>query len=216
MLQYAGLFFAILFFLVYLFLEAVGIFVRYNYSAAGSAMLGANYSSIVSIISRGFFVIYSLLMAAAIEGHWFDARVYVCCFAATLLLGALLTLFFSGRELVISEGRLPRIVRLRELDVTSCEINPLLGIFLGAQFASSAFIFMFCVFFPENRLILISLTPVFSMLGSVVSLVLVEPGLARAVDASPVAGYAASANYLRVRAWSYVLMAAVMLALLLA
>lgn len=215
LLPYAGLCFAILFFLVYLFLEALGIFVRYNYSAAGSAMLGANYSSIVSIISRGFFVIYSLLMAAAIEGHWFDARVYVWCFAATLLLGALLTLFFSGRELSIEPGRL-RIRKLRELGDAGCEINPFLGMFLGAQFASSAFIFMFCVFFPENRLILISLTPVFSMLGSAVSLVMVEPGLARAVDANALAGYAASANYLRVRAWSYVLMAILMLGLLLA
>jgi hypothetical protein len=216
-------------FLLHLTAETLSTFVKYNFSSLRRQMTGVSYSNIIALASRGFIAVYGVLVSMVIERNLADIYFYAIVFAVVCLLGAGVSFVLSGLKFV-------GYSRADSVDGRSCatrrfcsgfevndhrsavRIHGLTAIAIGTQFLSVVVAYGMCFAWPDNRLFIISLVPVFSTIGSLVTFVWVEPRLAKMVDEDNLSGYAASREFLRARALSFVACAAFMfgMALLLA
>lgn len=205
---------AALCFLFHLICETISSFVKYNFAGLGRHMQGVSIANIFAIASRGFVAIYGLLVAYIIERSISTGWVYSVMLSVALLIGAGVSFWFSRItlagcdslrtirswwEVVSSPGALNA---RKNLD-RGVHINGFLSLLLGVQFVAIVIAYGLCFRFPEHRLLIISLVPVISMIGTLATVVFVEPRLANIIDSSSNAGYAVSQEFMRARSISF-------------
>lgn len=202
------------FFFMHLVFETLASFVKYNFSSHGRHMQGVSLSNIFAIISRGFVALYGALLALVVEGGYSDATGYAIIFSVMLIVGAVFSFFFSKLKIlgnvfgdngvrwrdVISRPR--GFFGLNDVD-SEVRIRGVSAIMLGAQFIAVVVAYGLCFIYPSNRLFIISLVPIVSMVGTLVQILLVEPRLASMVDRAGHTGCSASGEFLRARAISF-------------
>lgn len=174
-------------------------------------MQGVSFSNILAVASRGFVALYGLIIAYVIEENSVDIYLYGSFLSISLILGAAFSLFVS--RLSICNEDYKKSARIRDLfyfderfsceDLQRVKINLFLKPFLGIQFVAVTVAYGICFKFPENRLFVISLVPIFSMLGTVITVVLVEPRFAKFIDDSASYGRLVSRVFMEARAFSF-------------
>jgi len=205
---------AVLFFLLHLVFETLASFIKYNFSSLGKHMIGVSFSNILAIVSRGCVAIFGVSIAVVIEGNLSDVVSYNYLFSFVLLLGALFSLFLSKIMIVKKSYELNSvklIFLLRNIKkfvaVNNSEsviyLNKFVSIMMGTQFIAVVIAYGLCFVLPKHRLIITSLIPLVSMLGTMVTIFFVEPMLARLIDLDNKMGYVASKEFLRARALSF-------------
>lgn len=214
---------AALFFL-HLVSETLAIFVKYNFSSLGRHMTGVSLSNMIATLSRGFVALFGVCIAIVIESGSSGIVPYVSMFAAASLLGSICSLMLSKvkiRPEFIDDSGGVRWIEFRRAtsmlsenrDESSVMVRGVTAIALGTQFVSTVIAYGVCFLIPERRLLIISLVPFVSTVGSLVAIVWVEPRLAMMIDGDNAKGYAASREFLRARAASFAFCAMLLLAL---
>lgn len=204
---------ATLFFLHLLF-ETLGSFVKYNLSSHGRQMTGVSWANILAIVSRGFVALFGVFVAALVEAGSIQIGVYSLVFSFVLILAGSISIFLSRRK--ISEKGLLAIESkklsffINPIDVLICNdnrlsqpVNGVVAVLMGTQFVAILIAYGLCFLFPERRLLVISMVPVVSMLGTMITFVIVEPAFARLIDQDNQKGYAVSREFLKARATSF-------------
>lgn len=169
-------------------------------------MVGINRSSIISIISRGFFSLFSLGTAMKIESKTLDINFFLICYFVILLFGAIIS--FAMSKLYYAQGH---YYLYKKDTLKSLEIPALLSIFIGLQFSATIFAYIIIITYPESRLTIISLVPAFSLIGTLATIVVVEPKFAKQVDLAKENGYLCSKELLKARAASFIFSASILL-----
>lgn len=212
------------FYFLHLALETLASFVKYNFSSLGHHMQGVSLSNIFAITSRGAVAAYGILLAFIIEREFSSASLYSTIFFATLLFGSAFSLFLSKLKLSTAifndkELQWDKILRnprdFFEANNACCNITirGVSAIMLGAQFVATVIAYGLCFTYPQHRLIIISLVPLISMMGTLTQILMVEPRLAKMIDRSNDSGYAASREFLRARALSFFICGCALLAM---
>ncbi|MGB4674559.1 MAG: hypothetical protein WBH99_11560 [Azovibrio sp.] len=221
-MNYLTLAAAAVFFLLHLVSETIASFIKYNFSSLGRHMLGISLSNIFAIASRGFVALYGISIAVVIEKSFADIQIYGYVFSFVLILGAGFSLLLANLKLSkaafedLIQGKLPLHQRFRtafSANDTTCLI-PVRGVaalMLGTQFIAVVIAYGLCFYLPQNRLLIISFVPLVSMMGTLVTILWVEPRLASMIDADNVTGYSAAREFLRARALSFSFCAALLL-----
>lgn len=196
---------AAILFVLHLFFETMSTFVRYSYAALGVHMQGANYSNIFAIVSRGFIALYGLLVAVMIEKLNNNINVYIICMIFAFLISACVSLYFSKIKLITSEIKNIKVFQYKIPNEIfySHKLSFLMSIFIGIQFTAIVVAYTLCFKFKEFRLLIISLIPVFSMIGTLITVLLVEPKFAKHIDVNRESGHAIASVYLYARAISF-------------
>lgn len=213
-MDYLPLAAAALFFLLHLVSETVASFVKYNFSSLGRHMLGMSLANIFAIASRGFVALYGVVVAVVIEMGSADIQAYGYSFSFVLLLGAGFSVLLaslkidkSGFEGLVGKelGFFAGFKRLFLANDCRCSIpiRGVVAVMLGTQFIAVVLAYGLCFYLPQHRLLIISFVPLVSMLGTLVTIVWVEPRLARMIDGDNATGYAAAREFLRARAVSF-------------
>lgn len=213
---------AAFFFLFHLICETITSFVKYNFAGLGRHMQGVSLSNIFAIASRGFVAIYGLLVAYIVERHISTGWVYSAMLSIALLIGAGISFWFSRITLsgcnslrsirswwdVVSN---PGALYANNNEAQAVHINGFLSLLLGVQFVAIVIAYGLCFRFPKDRLFIISLVPVISMVGTMATVVLVEPRLAKIIDSSSNTGYAVSREFMKARSISFAFSSIVLL-----
>jgi len=205
---------AVLFFLLHLIFETLASFVKYNFSSLGKHMMGVSFSNILAIVSRGCVAIFGVSIAIVIEKNLSDIASYNYLFSFALFLGALFSLFLSKiiitkHSYELNSGKLIFILcNIKKfVAVNNSEsviyLNKYVSVMMGTQFIAIVIAYGLCFVLPKHRLLIVSLIPLVSMLGTMVTIFLVEPLLARLIDLDNKMGYVASKVFLRARAISF-------------
>lgn len=205
---------AAFFFLFHLICETISSFVKYNFAGLGRHMQGVSIANIFAIVSRGFVAIYGLLVAYIIERGISTGFVYGFMLSVALLIGSCVSYYFSRITLAGCDSLKtiqswwglalnPGALKTKKTTILDIHINGFLSLLLGLQFVAIVIAYGLCFSFPQNRLLIISLVPVISMIGTMATVVLVEPRLANIVDSSSNSGYAVSQEFMRARAISF-------------
>lgn len=182
--------------------ELLTIFFRYNYAALSRHMAGAAMANYFAIASRGFVSLYAILVAYLIEKLSISLIGYVGSVSMALILAGVFSVFLSRRMLRAEDEKIVLAVfDGRNAAVPS--INFLLMLVLGMQFVAMSLAYALCMVFAENRLLIISIAPALSMLGTVAAAVFIEPKFAKYVDLNSEHGYGVSSKYLMARAISF-------------
>lgn len=205
---------AALCFLLHLICETISSFVKYNFAGLGRHMQGVSLANIFAIVSRGFVAVYGLLVAYIIERSIASGWIYGAMLSVTLLIGAGVSFWFSRITLAGCDSL--RTVRSWWKVVSSrgglnaksngdrhVHINGFVSLLLGVQFVAIVIAYGLCFRFPQHRLLIISLVPVISMIGTLATVVWVEPRLATIIDSSSNAGYVVSQEFMRARSISF-------------
>lgn len=213
-----------LFFLLHIISETISSFVKYNFASLGRHMQGISIANMFAIASRGFVAIFGLLAAYIVESGVSAGWIYGVALSASLLIGAVISFLFSRVRLVVSNSE--KIFGMdwglllcgnegegEDFKGAIVKINGALSLLLGIQFVAIVVAYGICFRFPDYRLLIISLVPLISMIGTLATVVLVEPRLAKIVDSSLSAGYAASREFMRARAVSFLFSCFVLLVL---
>ena len=88
-----------------------------------------------------------------------------------------------------------------------------MSVFIGIQFTAIVIAYALCFKYKEFRLLFISLIPVFSMIGTLITVLLVEPKFAKHIDIDRESGHAIVSVYLYARAISFCVSAGLLLLL---
>lgn len=218
---------AAFFFLFHLICETISSFVKYNFAGLGRHMQGVSLANIFAIMSRGCVAIYGLLVAYIIERGISTGWVYSVMLSIALLMGAGVSFWFSRITLAGCDSlpiicswwkvvSTPSVFCANKQESRDVHINGFLSLLLGVQFVAIVIAYGLCFKFPQHRLLIISLVPVISMIGTMATVVLVEPRLARIIDLSSNAGYAVSQEFMRARSISFAFSCVVLLLLTIA
>lgn len=186
----------------HLFCELLTIFFRYNYAALSRHMAGAAVANYFAIASRGFVSLYAILVAYLIEKLSISLVGYVSSVSMALVLAGASSVFLS-RRMLKREGEKMVLSVFDERNVAVPSINFLLMLVLAMQFVAMSLAYALCMVFAESRLLIISIAPAFSMLGTVAAAVFIEPKFAKCVDLKPEYAYDVSSKYLMARAISF-------------
>lgn len=202
---------AAVFFFFHLICENISSFIKYNFSSIGRHMQGVSWANIFAVVSRGFVALYGLLVAYVIERQDIKVEIYSLYLSISLLCGAWVSLFLSRlsvNDFGSSDGLSAKAIfsykrSFDEVVYENIRINVALRIFIGIQFVAVAVAYGVCIKFPQNRLFIVSLVPVISMIGTIVTVVFVEPRLAKCIDSSSSYGHMVSREFMRARAISF-------------
>jgi hypothetical protein len=200
-------------FLGHLVCELLTIFSRYNYAALSKHMAGAAVANYFAIASRGFVSLYAILVAYLVERLELNLTAYSLCVSFALVVAGVFSIVLSKSILLMQGGKTILLHQNRRgnLHVDYSDeapaINFLLVLVLGVQFVAMSLAYALCMVFTENRLLIISIAPALSMLGTVAAAVFIEPRFAKYVDRVPAHGYGVSSRYLTARAISFFLSA---------
>jgi hypothetical protein len=201
------------FFVLHIVFENLSSFVRFNLAGHGWHMRGINYSNICAIISRGFVALYGVLIAVVVENGYSSFGEYCITFIFVMIVSSFLSFLFSRITLKIKLNIEPK----RLLDFTfskfSCNERSVAGVsigwfmsaFVGVQFVTMLIAYGLSFSFFDYRLIIISFVPVASMVGTLVTVVLLEPRLSRIVDNDREKAFSVSSAFLRARSFSFVI-----------
>ncbi|MQY52757.1 hypothetical protein [Rhodocyclus gracilis] len=212
---------AALLFLSHLLCETLASFVRYNFAGIGRHMQGVAVSNYFGIASRGFVAAYGVLASLIVERHYPLGWQYVLALSLTLICGGLASLLLSrinvsinatvpGKKIAFQHGAGMLYFYFERFFCYRVKIAWVSSVFVGVQFAAIVVAYGLCFYFPNNRLFIISLVPVIGMLGTLVTVVFVEPKLARIVDEDNSLAHAVSQEFMRARAISFFFSAAIL------
>jgi hypothetical protein len=165
-------------------------------------MAGAAVANYFAIASRGFVSLYAILVAYLIEKLSISLVGYVSSVSMALVLAGASSVFLS-RRMLKREGEKMVLSVFDERNVAVPSINFLLMLVLAMQFVAMSLAYALCMVFAESRLLIISIAPAFSMLGTVAAAVFIEPKFAKCVDLKPEYAYDVSSKYLMARAISF-------------
>ena len=177
-------------------------------------MLGISLSNIFAIASRGFVALYGISIAVVIEKSFADVQIYGYVFSVILLLGSAFSLLLANRKISrssidnLTQATQPLPQRLRTLlsaNDAKCAVpvRGIVAIMLGTQFIAVVIAYGLCFSLPQYRLLIISFVPLVSMMGTLITILWVEPKLARMIDANNETGYSAAREFLRARSLSF-------------
>lgn len=177
-------------------------------------MQGVSFSNIFGIASRGFVSLYGVVAAIIIERSYSDVISYAIILSFTLFLAAYFSYLISKKRLSLDfSGSFKFNLSLffnknKELLIdndfeSSVKVRGISSVLLGLQFVAIVIAYVFCFVMPDRRLFIISLVPLISMLGTMFTVIIVEPKFAVMIDAANSTGYAASREFLRARAISF-------------
>lgn len=200
-------------FFVHLLLENISTFIRYNLAGLNKHMQGAAIANFFAIASRGSVAAYGLFVAYVIENGALDGLIYGVIMAIPLFLGAV-TSHLLSRMSVIDFEKLKnykefryayecRVIDLSKSDKNEIKIKKIISLFVGFQFISVVLAYSLCFEYAEQRLLIISFVPILSMIGTIVSVVFIEPKLAKAIDNNFKMASAVSQEYMRARTASF-------------
>lgn len=193
--------------------ELLAIFFRYNYAALSKHMAGAAMANYFAIAARGFVGLYAILVAYLIEKKILGFVAYTLCISASLTSVAIFSSILSNKMLVnlsskkIAIAEHKRFEKQEYLNRGLPRINIFLIFFLGIQFVATSLAYALCMIFVENRLLIISIAPTISMLGTAAAAIFIEPKFAVHVDKDPKYGVDVSSKYLEARSISLFLSA---------
>jgi hypothetical protein len=211
------LYIAAIAYVLHLFFEAMTIFVKYNFAANQQPMKGANVANILAILSRGFIATYGIIISINIESKINEINKFYYLMIMALIISGIISITLSKFKLnlkgaidlnlftIVNSKNYSRINKSNDLKIPKIQ-----ALFIGLQFVSVVFIFALCYIFYENRLTLISLTPLVSMAGALVTVLIVEARLASIVDKDARTAYEVSSCYLIARSASFFLAAAIL------
>lgn len=200
-------------FFMHLLCENLSLFIRYNLAGLSRHMEGAAIASIFAIASRGFVAIYGLLIAYVIENGVLNGFAYGLVLSSVLLFAAIASYWFS-RISVTDYNKIKNrrqffsgfsigVVNKKQNGQKKISIGNLLSLFVGIQFISVVIAYGLCFEYVTQRLLIISFVPVVSMLGTLVSVLLIEPKLAKLIDVDCGMASAVSQEYMRARFVSF-------------
>jgi hypothetical protein len=202
-------------FLIHLILENISTFIRYNLAGLNKHMQGAAIANFFAIASRASVAAYGLLIAYVIENSTLNGLVYGGIMAVPLFLGAIISYLLSNVSVIDFEklkkykefrGAYVRgAINLSKSNRSKIKINKIMSMFVGVQFISVVLAYSLCFEYVEQRLLIISFVPILSMFGTIVSVVFIEPKLAKAIDNNFKMGRAVSQEYMRARAASFMI-----------
>lgn len=202
-------------YLAHLACETLASFVKYNYAAIGRHMHGVATSNIIAVASRGFVAVYGVLVSYVVESEIDLSWEYGVLLSLALMIASGLSLALSRFGLVDGGERfgltshrslafIEQVGSRAESDVElGIHINLLMSMFLGIQFVAVAIAYALCFKAPQHRLLIISMVPVLSMLGTIVTVAMVEPRFAKKIDNSKSLSYQVSRVFMRARAASF-------------
>lgn len=204
---------AAIFFLLHLVSETISSFVKYNFAGLKRHMQGVSIANMFAILSRGFVAIYGLLIAYIIERGISNGWIYGATLSFALLLGSAISFWLSKIKLhdydsILTKKGLWRILitmhpQNSEAGINEIKINKGLSLLLGIQFVAVVIAYGLCFKFTEHRLLIISLVPVIGMIGTMVTVMFVEPRLASVIDRSSDASHEVSKEFLIARSISF-------------
>ena len=189
--------------------ENISIFCKYNYAGLSKQMQGAVVGNYFAVTSRVFISLYAVFIAYLIEANSLQANFYAFSLAISILVACLFSFFLSKirltHKLTYSRfGSFHKIIFYKPDELHSIpSVSFIIMIFVGVQFIASSFAYILCLNFPANRLFIISLAPVASMVGTLISITLVEPKYARCIDQKHETSFGISSAYLLGRCLSF-------------
>jgi len=176
-------------------------------------MQGAALGNFFAIASRGFVAAYGLVIAYVIENGTINIIMYGGIMSMALFAGAIVSYVFSTLTIIdyekiksykeFNNGYRRESIELSEANSSKIKINKFMSLFVGVQFISVVMAYSLCIKYVEYRLIIISFVPIVSMIGTIISVVFIEPNLAKAVDNDVKMASAVSQEYMRARAASF-------------
>lgn len=211
-----------LFFFLHLVFETLASFIKYNYAALGRHMTGLSISNIFAIVSRGCVALFGVCIAIIIEKNLLNINVYGLVFGVVLTFAAVFSLVLSGKRIeynnfIINEDKFwLRFLKFKSVLSPNTHrmkrpINKLISLLLGIQFVAIIIAYGMCFVLIDYRLLIISMVPVASMIGTFVTFIIVEPRLAGIIDLDRSQAYSVSREFLRARAVSFFSCAIVLL-----
>lgn len=205
-------------FLLHLLCENLASFVRYGFAGIGMHMQGVAISNYFGIASRGFVALYGVVAASLVEGGYGSGEFYVIFLCIALALGSVSALLLSKMRISIEGSDVCGVSFLygwRRIYISwmgfkyngdkRWGVKLIYSAFVGLQFAGVVVAYGACFYFPDSRLLIISFVPMVSMMGTLVTVVFVEPRLAKFVDESNDVAHEVSQAFMRARAFSFTL-----------
>lgn len=197
-----------IFLLLHLVCEVMTTYVRYNYAAHKKQMKGANIANYFAVSSRAFITLYALGISYQIEKNSLNSSKYLLISAVAFFLSAVFSWYLVGKTIQTIETNFIHSIltskkSTKSVNLINIKISSVLSIFIGIQFVSMIFAFAACLSYPNYRLSIISMTPVLNMLGTLATVVLVEPKLAFAVDNDSNLGFDAARIFSQARVLSF-------------
>ena len=178
---------------IHLFLECFVIFLKYGYASIGYPLVGGNAASFIGLVSRIFIGLYAVLVSYSIESSNLKPTTYAYVTAGSFFLATIFAFWLA--RLRISENSLIRsndnILKVVVESLYGLSINPSKNLFIikfylwplvGVQFSALVVTYFFAIIYPENRLLIVSMSPIFSMIGSLFSIAWVEAKMANVID----------------------------------
>jgi len=191
-------------FFAHLLSELFTIFFRYGYAAKGEFMQGMVIANYFGIASRIFITAFGVVAAYLVESGRDVATPYIAMICAILLAATAASLVLSAREVgPTGQGwfNFPAIRLEKALDLP--KIRPYEAFLFGVQFVVLAAAYGISFKFPKYRLTIVSAVPIVTMLGTLITVVVIEPRYAKIIDKNPSSATAITRMFLRARAVSF-------------
>ncbi|OYU17898.1 MAG: hypothetical protein CFE34_13400, partial [Rhodobacteraceae bacterium PARR1] len=156
------------------------------------------------IASRIFITAFGVVAAYLVESGRDVATPYIAMISAILLVATLASVALSGREIGDTGGPWFRFPPIRLPVVENLPpIRSYEAFLFGIQFVVLAAAYGISFKFPTYRLTIVSAVPIVTMLGTLVTVVVIEPRYAKIIDKTPLAAIAITRMFLRARASSF-------------
>jgi hypothetical protein len=146
---------------------------------------------------------------------------YALCVSIAFLISGVVSIALSKAILNIKESRIVflmsgcnKVNNHNASNINIPSINVLLIFVLSVQFLAMSFAYAMCMVFVSYRLVIISVAPALSMLGTISAAVFIEPKLAKYIDADPRCGFEVSSKYLVARGISFCISAIIFVSLM--
>lgn len=210
----------VIFLVIHLTLETLAVFYKYTFVSLRRPMQGLNFSNFYAILSRGFAGVYLLVVSLMIERYLLDLDSYIFIVFVALVLSSVITGIISNYEIRDGESdysfSIRNVFRLKSLWVRQESRSGRAGVMMislvsGVQFLAMVVALGFGIIFYEYRLTIMALSPMLSMIFTWVSLMMVEASLASKIDGGLITAAEGMQSYLLARAYSYVIVAAMVL-----
>jgi hypothetical protein len=182
LILYSALFLALFFHLVF---ELYAVYTKYSLSAIDKAMLGHAASNIIALISRGFLAVYGIIVSFLIESSRITYHNYIIIAILSYTFATLLAFYLQQYNLG-DENKLVKIKNMRRTlilvfsryskneskfkKMIDYKIYP----FIGLQFLVIVLAYAAAIKYPGNRLTFVAAVPLFTMVGSLISVAYVD------------------------------------------
>lgn len=210
----------VVFLVAHLTSETLVVFYKYTFVFLKRPMQGLNFSNFYAIVSRGFIAVYIMVVSLMIEQSLLKFNHYIIVVFLALITSAATTWMISRYEIYGGEAdygfSLKNVFRIksswiRQRPEAGRSSLMLISLVSGIQFLAVVIALGFGILFYEYRLTIMAFSPILGMFFTWVSLIMVEANLASKIDNGSITAVEGMQSYLLARAYSYVIVAAVVL-----